>query len=117
GRPVVAAGFSQGGMLTFDSLVRAPRPVAAMALLSASRIAWHEQEAFVARRPLEGVPVLVSHGMADDDLAFSTGEALRDAAIAAGALVTWGPFEQGHEIPLIVWRRIRKLLLPVAEST
>jgi len=113
GRPLILGGFSQGGMLTFDTLVRGPRPIAAVALLSGSRIAWDEQEAFVARRPLAGVATLVSHGTADDDLAFTTGEALREAAIAAGADVTWVPFDQGHEIPLVVWRRLRKLLLSV----
>ena len=59
---------------------------------------------------LRGLPVLVSHGEADDDLAFSAGEALRDCLAAAGAAVDWVPFAQGHEIPLVVWRRLRKLL-------
>jgi phospholipase/carboxylesterase len=54
--------------------------------------------------------VLVSHGELDDDLAFSAGERLRDFVAAAGAVVTWVPFAQGHEIPLVVWRRVRKLL-------
>jgi phospholipase/carboxylesterase len=52
----------------------------------------------------------MSHGEADPDLAFSTGEALRDVLAAAGASVEWVPFEQGHEIPLLVWRRLRKFL-------
>ena len=54
--------------------------------------------------------MLVSHGAADDDLAFTTGEALRDFCIAAGATVTWVPFPDGHAIPIMVWRAIRRFL-------
>jgi phospholipase/carboxylesterase len=110
GRPVILGGFSSGGMLAFDTQLRAPRPIRGLALLSSTRIAWREQEAFVADQPLRGLPALLTHGHADDDLAFAAGEALRDAAIAAGADVTWAPFEGAHEIPLVSWRRLRKWL-------
>lgn len=111
GRPLVVGGFSQGGMLTCDTLLRAPRPVSGMVLLSASRIAFDEWASYLAGAPLRGLPVLVSHGSADSDLAFAAGEALRDCLVLAGAEVTWVPFDQGHEIPLLVWRRLRKFLL------
>jgi phospholipase/carboxylesterase len=114
GRPLVAGGFSQGGMLTCDTLLRSGLSVSAIALLSASRIAADEWEPLVAARPFAGLPALVSHGQADPDLAFSAGEALRDCVTAAGANVTWVPFPEGHEIPLVVWRRLRMLLLGLA---
>ncbi len=114
GRPFVAGGFSQGGMLTCDTLLRSGFGVDAMALFSASRIAFDEQEPLYAKRPFVGLPVVVSHGQADPDLAFSAGEALRDALTAGGADVTWVPFAEGHEIPLVVWRRLRMLLLKLA---
>ena len=110
GRPVVLGGFSSGGMLAFDAQLRAPRGIRGLALLSATRVCWREQEGFVAARPLAGLPALLTHGTADDDLAFAAGEALRDAAIAAGADVTWAPFDGGHEIPLVAWRRLRNWL-------
>ena len=59
---------------------------------------------------LAGVPMLVTHGRDDAELAFAAGEQLRDFAIAGGARVTWLPFDGGHEIPLVVWRALRKLL-------
>jgi phospholipase/carboxylesterase len=59
---------------------------------------------------LRGLPVLVSHGRADADLAFAAGERLRDLLAGGGADVTWVPFEQGHEIPLEVWRALRKFM-------
>jgi phospholipase/carboxylesterase len=110
-RPLVIGGFSQGGMLTCDTLLRSELDVAAMVLFSASRIAFDEWEPLLATGRLRGLPVLVSHGEADPDLAFATGEALRDCLAGAGADVTWLPFAQGHEIPLVVWRRLRTLLL------
>jgi phospholipase/carboxylesterase len=113
-RPFVAGGFSQGGMLTCDTLLRTGLGVDAMALLSASRIAFDEWAPLLARRPFAGLPVLVSHGQADPDLAFAAGEALRDCLVGAGAEVTWVPFAEGHEIPLVVWRRLRTLLLALA---
>jgi phospholipase/carboxylesterase len=113
-RPLVAGGFSQGGMLTCDTLLRSNLVVSAIALLSASRIAADEWEPLVAEEPFAGLPALVSHGQADPDLAFSAGEALRDCVAAAGANVTWVPFPEGHEIPLVVWRRLRMLLLGLA---
>jgi phospholipase/carboxylesterase len=113
GRPLVLGGFSQGGMLACDSVLRAGADalgLAAMALFSASRIAFDEWRALPPAGGLSGLPVLVSHGELDDDLAFAAGERLRDHLVAAGADVAWVPFPQGHEIPLVVWRRLRKLI-------
>jgi phospholipase/carboxylesterase len=108
---LVLGGFSQGGMLSADTFLRGNQELAALALFSASRIAFDEWGPFAHR--LRGLPVLVSHGESDPDLAFSAGEALRDFLAGAGADVTWLPFAGGHEIPLVVWRRLRKLLLAI----
>jgi phospholipase/carboxylesterase len=113
-RPLVLGGFSQGGMLACDSVLRADLGLRALALLSASRICFDEWGPLAAQGRLRGLPVLISHGELDDDLAFSAGEGLRDFLIGAGAAVEWVPFAQGHEIPLVVWRRLRKLLVSLA---
>ena len=108
GLPVVVIGFSQGGMLACDAVLHDDIRPDCLALLSSSRIDianWTQR----AER-LKGLPVLVSHGEADDDLAFAAGEALRDFCMAAGASVTWVPFPEGHAIPLVVWRGIRRFL-------
>jgi len=109
-RPFVLGGFSQGGMLTCDTVLRSTFPLSAMLLLSASRIAFDEWEPLLPAGRVRGLPVLVSHGERDPDLAFSAGSALRDCLASAGADVTWVPFPDAHEIPLVVWRRVRKLL-------
>jgi phospholipase/carboxylesterase len=106
-RRIALVGFSQGGMLAMDYVLHAGAP-AALALLSSTRIAiadWTPRA-----HALAGLPVLVAHGTRDDELAFRAGELLRDFAIAGGAAVTWLPFDGGHEIPLVVWRALRKFL-------
>jgi phospholipase/carboxylesterase len=110
GRPIVACGFSQGGMLTCHTLLRHRSMVAGAALLSASRVAFAEWRAPLAAGFLRDLPMLVSHGQADADLAFAAGVSLKDCLVEAGATVTWLPFEQGHEIPLVVWRALRKFV-------
>jgi phospholipase/carboxylesterase len=109
GKRLVAAGFSQGGMLTCDAFLRGELQADGLALLSASRIAYDEWRPHLDR--IRNVPVLISHGDGDADLAFSAGQALRDCLTSAGARVTWVPFSGGHEIPLVVWRNLRKFLL------
>ena len=104
---LVLVGFSQGGMLAMDYVLHGGR-VDALALLSSTRIAFDEWQPLLPR--LAGLRMLVAHGREDEELSFAAGEALRDAAVAGGAAVTWLPFGGGHEIPLPVWRALRKFL-------
>jgi len=106
--PLVLVGFSQGGMLACDAVLRDGLKVAGLALLSASRISADEWVPLSAR--LAGLPILVSHGTDDPDLGFHAGEALRDLCIAGGGVVTWVPFDGEHGIPLVVWRALRKFI-------
>jgi phospholipase/carboxylesterase len=100
-------------MLALDWVLRGTRPVDALVLLSASRLAARDWQAHRAR--LRDLPVFVSHGTADRDLAFAAGERLRDFVLESGARVSWVPFEGGHEIPLVVWRGLRKFLSALLE--
>jgi phospholipase/carboxylesterase len=107
-RPLILCGFSQGGMLACDTVLIDGLRVDALALLSACRIAIAEWQTH--RQRLHDLPVLLSHGTEDDNLAFSAGEALRDFLLAAGAKVTWMPFDAGHVVPLVVWRQLKRTL-------
>lgn len=111
GKRLALVGFSQGGMLAMDYVLHGGR-VDALALLSSTRIAFDEWQPLLPR--LAGLPVLVVHGRDDGELSFAAGEALRDAALAGGARVTWLPFEGGHGIPLPVWRALRRFLAPLS---
>ena len=113
GLPLIVAGFSQGGMLAVDHALRGRgRPPSALALFSSSCIALDEWAPHWQR--LAGVPVLLAHGRGDDDLGFGAGERLRDQLLAAGARVRWLPFDGGHELPLVVWRALRRFVADVA---
>ena len=107
GKRLALVGFSQGGMLAMDYVLHGGR-VDALALLSSTRIAFDEWQPLLPR--LAGLPVLVAHGREDRELSFAAGEALRDAAVAGGAAVTWLPFDGGHGIPLPAWRGLRRFL-------
>lgn len=107
--PTALVGFSQGGMLACDAVCRGELPLAALALLSSSRIAFDSWREHLDR--VAGLPVLVAHGAHDRDLAFSAGEALRDALADAGAQVSWVSHGEGHVIPLPVWRALRRFLV------
>jgi phospholipase/carboxylesterase len=113
-RPLVVCGFSQGGMVACDAILCGGLKVDGLALLSSSRVALSDWQQRSDR--LKNLPVLISHGRDDRDLAFAAGEALRDFHIASEAQVTWVPFEGGHEIPLLVWRRLRAFLKTIANG-
>ena len=114
GLPLVLVGFSQGGMLASDYLfVGEDSGVAALALLSSTRIAFDEWQPHLARAA--GLPVLVAHGRDDDDLGFAAGLALRDAYQGAGAQVQFLAFDGGHELPMLVWRGLRRFLAGCVE--
>jgi phospholipase/carboxylesterase len=116
-RPFVIGGFSQGAMLTCDTVLRSSFALSAMVLLSGSRIAFDEWQPLLPSGRLRGLPTLLAHGERDADLAFTAGTALRDCLIAAGASVTWQPFEQGHQIPLVAWRTLKKFLASAPRTT
>jgi phospholipase/carboxylesterase len=94
---VVLGGFSQGAMVASEVAFMSDVPMRALVLLSGTMVdeaAWTEH--FSRRR---GLPVFLSHGRSDDVLPFATAERLRHKLEAAGTVVTWCPFEGGHEIP------------------
>ena len=113
GLPLVLAGFSQGAMLALDCVFQdPPLAVDALALWSASRLAFAEWQASLHR--LRGVRVALVHGRRDANLAIAAGESLRDALVLAGADVRWSPFDGGHEIPVQAWVGLRRLVREVA---
>lgn len=105
---IVLGGFSQGGMLACDWALHGAIPIESLILMSASRIDFGNWQ--TNRERLCHLPVFISHGRQDEDLAFSAGERLCEFLAEAGTHVTWLPFNGGHEIPLVVWRALRTFL-------
>jgi len=57
-----------------------------------------------------GLAIFQSHGRQDRELSFSAAESLHSDLSAAGAQITWVPFDGGHEIPLPVLRALKKFI-------
>lgn len=106
--PLVLGGFSQGAMLSLDYTLHAATRPAALLQLSGAPLGLDLWRPLFPR--VRGLPVFASHGSADPDLAFAAAERLKHELAAAGAEVSWVPFEGRHEIPLVVWRALRKFL-------
>lgn len=111
---LVLGGFSQGGMLACDVALHTQHTLGGLFMLSASLVNHAGWAPLVGR--LDKLPVLVAHGRNDPNLAFGAGERLRDTLIQTGAEVNWLPFDGGHQIPLTVWRQLRKFLHARLES-
>ena len=95
---VIVAGFSQGASLSLEVALHAAErgaPVAALVVLSGRNFSRYRGR----WSALSNLPVFVSHGRADEVIPFASGEAIAEAAEAAGARTTFLPFEGGHAIP------------------
>jgi len=112
GPRIVLGGFSQGAMLSLDVALHRDVPPAALVVMSGTLLAESEWKPRMAK--LAGVPVLQSHGRADQLLPFSIAEILRDQLRAAGANVDFHAFVGGHEIPRAVLAALRDLLTATA---
>lgn len=100
------AGFSQGGMLATElGLRRRPR-LAAIASLSGGAV---DADAWVSRAS-DGPPIFLSHGRQDPLLSFAAAARLHQRLDAAGARITWVPFDGGHAIPDDVVRALAAFL-------
>jgi phospholipase/carboxylesterase len=93
---LVLGGFSQGGMLATDVVLRSDKPVAGLVVMSGTYLAEDEWSPLMEKR--EDLPVLQSHGRQDPLLPFQLAEGLRDAFVGNGLQVTWVPFDGGHGI-------------------
>jgi phospholipase/carboxylesterase len=97
GRPFILGGFSQGAMVAGQVAFLSDEPLRALVLLSGTIVDGALWSANYARR--KGLHVFIAHGRTDPTLSFATAERMRDEMTAAGMLVTWFPFDGGHETP------------------
>ena len=92
---VVVAGFSQGGILSIEVALSGRVRPAGIAVLS-GRALSHPASAYAR---LRGLPIFWSHGRSDDRIPFARGEAFRERAARAGAVLEPVAFDGGHAIP------------------
>jgi len=101
---LILGGFSQGAMLALDTALDSRLALGGLALLSGSvlrRSRWLE---LAPRRA--GLPVFISHGMADAVLPFALAEESERLLKSAGLDVEFTPFSGGHGIPGLVLSRL-----------
>ena len=110
----VIGGFSQGAMLATDIVLRTERPFGGLAVLSGTLISHDEWQPLMNAR--KGLPVLQSHGRADQVLPFAVAEQLRDELSAAGLGLEFVPFNGGHGIPGSVLDGLARLIGRVAAA-
>lgn len=103
-KKTVIGGFSQGAMLTCDTVLHTDYPFAGLVQLSGNLLAQAVWSPLMRKR--KGLPVFQSHGTQDDILPNIGAERLRDALTQAGLAVEWHSFRGGHAIPEAVLRRL-----------
>ena len=93
----VLGGFSQGAMVTVETLRHLPEPIGGAILFSGTLI--NEAEWTVPSTNLSGLSIVQSHGRSDVILPYSLSLELKSLLEAQGARVEFIEFAGGHAIP------------------
>jgi phospholipase/carboxylesterase len=109
GQPFILGGFSQGAMVAGQVAFHSDEPLRALVLLSGTLVDETLWKANFARR--KGLQVFISHGRTDPTLSFDTADRMRSEMTAAGIVVTWFPFDGGHETPAEVITALNEFLV------
>jgi phospholipase/carboxylesterase len=107
-RKIVVMGFSQGGVMAYDLVLRDPERFCGLIALSS----WYPElvSANVTKLDAhENFPVLVMHGTEDPMIPVARAQESREALMALGVNLAYHEYEMGHEIrpealrDLLVW--------------
>lgn len=96
-RKTVVMGFSQGGVMAYDLVLRNPERFAGLIALSS----WFPEpvdRAIPAQEGLENFPVLLIHGTEDPMIPVERAQESREKLIKRGMNVHYREFEMQHEI-------------------
>ena len=93
----VLGGFSQGAMITVETLRHLPERIGGAILFSGTLI--NESEWKQPSKNLRGLPVMQSHGRSDVILPYSLSLELKALLEEQGAIVQFVEFSGGHAIP------------------
>ena len=112
---VVVGGFSQGAMLTMETLLSSDFPVDAAVLLSGTLLDQANWKSKLRdRKPL---PFFQSHGKQDPLLAFTAAQKLEQLLKEGGWQGSLRAFNGGHEIPYPVIQELKSFLNKVTQNT
>ena len=94
---VYMMGFSQGAIMSASVALTRPDLVAGVALMS-GRILPEIQSLMAAPEKLEGLPILVVHGIVDTVLPINHGRASRQLLASLPVELTYHEYPMGHEV-------------------
>ena len=94
---VYMMGFSQGAIMSASVALTRPDLVAGVVLMS-GRILPEIQSLMAASEKLEGLPILVVHGVADAVLPINHGRASRQLLASLPVELTYHEYPMGHEV-------------------
>jgi len=94
---------------------RSKTPIRALVLMSGTTVDERSWATGFADR--KSLPVFISHGRQDVVLPFATADRFRKKMAEAGLIVTWVPFDGGHEMPAEVISALNDFLAKFAGET
>ena len=106
---ILLAGFSQGGVMAFQTALYYPKPLAGILALS-TFLAVGENLASGKSQANAQIPILMCHGQSDSVLPLSLGKSSLETLQAAGYAVEWHEYPMGHEVNLEEIREISRWL-------
>ena len=107
---VALLGFSQGAMLSID-VALAGAPGVDLVVAMSGVLLMDSVSALTAPHPTKP-RFLLSHGRQDPVVPFSIGSRAKELIEKHGFVVTWRPFDGGHEIPSPVLADVDRFLFP-----
>ena len=94
---IVAVGFSQGGMMAYNLVVRWPKRFVAMAGIGTALPEWLAERA-TDREAFAQLPILVEHGRADGAIPMKRARKTLETLRELGFPVTFRDYDCGHEV-------------------
>ena len=92
---IVVAGFSQGGAVAIQTMLRTQHRIGGLMALSTYLALPDEVQNAAARKDL---PIFMAHGSFDNVLPMQWGRASADAMVAAGFTVDWHEYPMAHAV-------------------
>ena len=113
---IVLAGFSQGGVLAFQTALYYPKRLAGILALS-TFLADSDALASGDTKANAEIPILMCHGQQDAVLPMALGKSSFGALEGAGYLVEWREYPMAHEVCMEEIREISRWLQGVLAGT
>jgi phospholipase/carboxylesterase len=94
---IVLAGFSQGGVMTFQTGLRQSKPLAGLMALS-SYVPMSPMIEVERNAASNSVPVFMGHGITDNIVPLALGKMSRDTLTKLGYKVDWHQYTMPHSV-------------------